>query len=120
MTPSKIIIMLLGTWASCFAQADFRFYVFDEIKNDKLHYEFVQDITIYDFKSQDPRLTFYTEYRIYGINQDDFTYTTEDYAGDLSRAEYAAILGGLRKLPIIGLDEQQGHGAKHAARLMQK
>jgi hypothetical protein len=111
MTPSKIIIMLLGTWASCFAQADFRFYVFDEIKNDKLHYEFVQDITIYDFKSQDPRLTFYTEYRIYGINQDDFTYTTEDYAGDLSRAEYAAILGGLRKLPIIGLDEQQGHDA---------
>ena len=59
MTPSKIIIMLLGTLASCFAQADFRFYVFDEIKNDKLHYEFVQDITIYDFKVSVPKTSPY-------------------------------------------------------------
>ena len=111
MTALKIALLLLCACASCLAQADFRFYVFDEIKNDKLHFEFARDITIYDFETQDPRLVFYTEYRIYGINQDEFTFTTENYAGDLSRKDYAIILGQLRRLPRKGLDERQADDA---------
>jgi hypothetical protein len=106
MNTFRIVLLFLITCADCRAQADFRFNVFDETKNDKLHFEFAQDITIYDSDSQKPRLIYSTEYSVYGINQEKFTYTTESYAGDLSKAEYAAILARARKLPLSGIDSK--------------
>ncbi|MDP0491425.1 MAG: hypothetical protein Q7Q71_10280 [Verrucomicrobiota bacterium JB023] len=107
MTALKTALFFALTCCGCFAQADFRFYVFDETKNDKLHYEFAQDITVYDFESQLPRFVYYTEYRVYGINQDELTFTTERYAGDLSRADYASLLKRARELPLKGLEPRK-------------
>jgi len=107
MTALKIALFSALTLSSAPAQADFRFYVFDETKNEKLHYEFAQDITVYDFESQLPRFVYSTGYRVYGINQDQFTFTTEQYAGDLSRADYAALIKRARELPIEGLDTKK-------------
>lgn len=110
MTMLKIALTLLSVCGSCFAQADFRFYVFDETKNEKVHYKFSQDVTIYDFKSQEPRFVYSTGYQIYGINQEAFSFTTESYSGDLSRAKYAAILERARKLPLSGLNPKKKDG----------
>jgi hypothetical protein len=107
MTALKIALFSALACSSSLAQAEFRFYVFDETKNEKLHYEFAQDMTVYDFDSQLPRFVYYTEYRVYGINQDQFTFTTERYAGDLSRADYAALMKRARELPIEGLDTKK-------------
>jgi hypothetical protein len=105
-TALAVLLLTLSICASCFAQAEFRFYVFDETKTDKLHYRFVQDIAIYGSGSQDPRLVYYTEYRIYGINQEFFTFTTQRYDGDLSEKAYAGILDRARMLPLAGLKKK--------------
>jgi len=101
------LLLCLNVSANCFAQADFRFYVFDETKTDKLHYEYCQDVTVYDFASRGPRLVWHTEYRVYGINQDSFTFTTQRYDGEVTPKAYAAFLEEARKLPMAGLDEKK-------------
>lgn len=106
-------LLCLSVCASCFAQADFRFYVFDETKTDKLRYEYCQDVTVYDFASREPRLVWYTEYRVYGINQDSFTFTTQRYDGELTPKAYAAFLDEVRKLPLAGLEKKNKD--RHAA-----
>jgi hypothetical protein len=107
MTALKTAIFFAISCSGCLAQEDFRFYASDETKNDRLHYEFIQDINIYYFESQLPRFAYYTEYRVYGINQDEFTYTTEQYAGDLTRADYALLLKRAHELPLKGLDPKK-------------
>jgi hypothetical protein len=99
MTLFKTVLLLLSACASCLAQADFRFYVFDDVKNEKLDYTFVQDVTVYDSGSEDPRLNYYTEYRISGINQKEFSFASERFEGAIPRKEYAELMDRARKLP---------------------
>ena len=99
MSLLRITLLLLSVCTSCLAQADFRFYVFDDVKDEKLDYTFVQDVTVYDWDSDDPRLMYYTEYRISGINQKEFSFTTEQFEGSIPRKEYAELMEKARKLP---------------------
>jgi hypothetical protein len=102
-----ITLFFIGFVSSIYGQAAFRFYVFDKTKTEKLDYEYAQDITIYYFEGQKPRLVFYTEYRIYGINQIEFTYQTERFHGDISVDDYARLLGKIRKLDLKALDTKK-------------
>lgn len=111
MTVLKIAFLLICTCASCPAQADFRFYVFDDTKNGSLDYTFVQDITVYDWGSEDPHLMFDTEYRISGINQKAFSFTTERYEASIPRKEYKAFIKRGKKLPTAELKESGKSGA---------
>jgi hypothetical protein len=47
---------------------------------------------------------YYTEYRIYGINQDRFSFTTEKAEVKLSTREYADFRKTVAALPVQGLD----------------
>lgn len=107
------LLLCLSVCTSCLAQADFRFYVFDETKTDKLHYEYCQDITVYDLASREPQLVWRTEYRVYGINQGSFSFTTQRYDGDLTPKAYAAFLEEVRKLPLAGIEKKNKD--RHAA-----
>lgn len=107
---SLAVLLLACACPARNGRADFRFYVHDETKTEKLHYVFVQDITISDFDSQLPRFRYSTEYRVFGINQDEFTFTTEDFAGELSRADYGAAIDRARKLPLDGLKSKSKDG----------
>ena len=100
-----IIFALLCSEGTCLAQADFSFYISDETKNENVHYEFSQSITIYDFDFQDPRLIYSKGYEIFGINQEEFTATSESYAGDLSRKDFTDIMEKIHKLPIEALEK---------------
>ncbi|MFY8215850.1 MAG: hypothetical protein ACOVMP_04535 [Chthoniobacterales bacterium] len=102
---SLLVVALWFTVAvTSMAQASFRFYVFDETKSDSLHFESGQDITIYDFDHRQPRLSYSTEYRVYGINQRDFSFTTESVEVDISKKDFDVLLNAARALPIAELD----------------
>jgi hypothetical protein len=87
----------------------FRYYVFDETKTDKLHYEHAYDFTIYDFAGRLPHLMFYTEYRIYGCAQDSFTYTVEHCEQDIPRERFNKFLDAIREIPPKTLQELRGN-----------
>jgi hypothetical protein len=107
MSALKTAMFLALACSGCLAREDFGFCVTDEVKTDKLHYEFVQNINIVYFESQLPRFIYSKGYTAYGINQDTFTVTSEKYAGDLSRADYALLLKRAHDLPLKGLDPKK-------------
>jgi hypothetical protein len=86
-------------------QGDFRFYGFDDTKNEQLNYTFVQDITFYDWSSEDPRLMFYTEYRVSGINQKEFSFTTERFEAPIPRNKYNELIESAKMLPTKELKD---------------
>jgi hypothetical protein len=100
-----IILVLLATCLTCMAQADFRFCGFDDTKNEYLDYTVIQDITVYDRSSEDPCLMFYTEYRVSGINQKAFTFTTERFEAPIPRNKYDEFIESAKKLPTKELKD---------------
>src|SRR6516165_7058825 len=89
---TRIFLLLLFTACVATANDDFRYYVFDEIRTDKLHYEHGYDFTINDVPGRLPHLVFYTEYRVYGCAQETFTYTTERCERNISRNRLNKLL----------------------------
>lgn len=89
----------------------FRYYVFDETKTDKLHYEHAHDFTIYAFADPSPRLVFYTEYRIYGCAQETFTYSVERCECEISRERFNKLITAIREIPprTLQLKEKRGN-----------
>ena len=73
----RLLAILFLTACSGNADDWFRYNVFDAIKTDKLHYEVGYDFSISDNASVGPlpKLSFRTDYRIYGCAQRSFTYT---------------------------------------------
>jgi len=101
--------------AACSASGSdmFRYYVFDETKTDKLHYEQVHDFTIYDFADKLPHVMFYTAYRIYGCAQDSFTYTVERCERDIPRDRYNKLLAAVREIPLKALQPKEWPERSH-------
>jgi hypothetical protein len=106
----RFLAVLFWTAGTVIADDSFRYYVFDETKTDKLHYEHAYDFTIYDFADPSPRLVFYTEYRIYGCAQDSFTYTTERCDLDVSRERLRKLLTAVREIAPQKLDPKKQRG----------
>jgi hypothetical protein len=73
------IILLTCRADFAFAQADFRYQVFDETKTDHMNFEFGQDLVIYDDGElkgcpNQGRVSFTNQYRIFGVAQPSFSY----------------------------------------------
>ena len=106
----RFLAVLFCTTCTVIAGDRFRYYVFDETKTDKLHYEHAYDFTIYDFADPSPRLVFYTEYRIYGCTHDSFTYTTEHCEIDVSRERLKKLIAAIREIPPQKLQPKKQRG----------
>jgi hypothetical protein len=88
------------------AQADFRYYVFDETKDANLDIETEYDLAVRDSGEGDDCpahtwVSFWRRYRIYGVAQPNFTYVEEEFSDNVSPAAYAAFLEEVRKEPLI-------------------
>ena len=97
----RLLAILFCTACTALADDWFRYYVFDTTKTGKLHYEHGYDFVISDYASNgpSPKLSFRTEYRIYGCAQDSFTYTVEHCDLDVSRERYAKLRAAVREIP---------------------
>jgi hypothetical protein len=110
--PSRTTIFLLLLLSSApivLAQADFRYYVFDETKTSQLNLEVEHNFAVYDFGDvegcpEGPRVLFWRRYRIYGVAQPNFTYRKEEFDKSVSRAAYEAFLQEIRKEPLTRRD----------------
>lgn len=100
-------LFIIALSSVAYAQADFRYYVFDETRNDKLDLEHVHDFSIYHFTGSSPRLVYYTEHRIHGCAQNSFTYTEELCALDVPLARYNTFLAAVRALPLEHLGRKK-------------
>src|SRR6218665_3837310 len=98
MILSRIPFLLLAACNSCLAQANFGFAVSDEVKDEKLHYEFIQDVIVNDTGPDDPILNYRTNYGISGINQKEFSVTTERFQGTIPRKDYIALMDRAKEL----------------------
>jgi hypothetical protein len=102
-------ILLLSSAPVVLAQADFRYYVFDETKTDHLNLETEYDLAVYDFGDvegcrEGPRVLFWRRYRIYGVAQPTFAYKEELFDKHVSRPAYEAFLQEVRKEPLTRRD----------------
>lgn len=109
------LALLIACASACMAGDGFRFYVTDQFSGPKLQYSTTQDITIYTFEQQEPRLVFGKGQSVDGVKQENYTFTSEAYAGDLPDADYEAFLKKVRLLPLKPLisseeDYQKTHG----------
>lgn len=98
--------LVLSSAPLVLAQADFRYYVFDETKTDQLNLEIEHDLAVYDSGDgegcpEGPRVLFWRRYRLYGVAQPSFTYREELFDKSVSRAAYEAFLQEVRKEPLI-------------------
>ncbi len=99
-------LLLLSSAPLGRAQADFRYYVFDETQNDDLNIEIEHDLAIRDSEDIEgcpsgPWVWSSRRYRIYGVAQPNFTYVEEEFGNYVSRAAYEAFLQEVRKEPLI-------------------
>jgi hypothetical protein len=106
-------VLLLSSAPVVLAQADFRYYVFDETKTDHLNLEIEHDLAVYDFGDvegcpEGPRVLFWRRYRIYGVAEPTFAYKEELFDKQVSRAAYEAFLQEIRKEPLTSRDAENG------------
>jgi hypothetical protein len=107
------LFLVLSSAPIVLAQADFRYYVFDETKTDQLNLELEQDFAVYDFGdvegcSEGARVSFSRRYRIYGIAQRSFACVEEQFNKQVSRARYEAFLQEVRKEALTPRDVEKG------------
>ena len=107
----RLLAILFCSASASVADDRFRYYVFDASKTDKLHYELGYDFSISDHASEGllPKLSFRTEYRIYGCAQRSFTYVEERCELEVSRERHQKLLAAIREMPLEKLktDKEQ-------------
>ena len=85
----------------------FRYYVFDQTKNDQIDYEFTRDCVVY-WQSGPPHMSLTTEYRIHGCAQKSFTYREEQSEYSPSVEQYKTLLTTVRAIDLGDLQCKQG------------
>ncbi len=98
-----LIIIILATQilaaTTSFASGNFQYDTSDRIETSALDYELFINFAISDRNpNRDPSLSYYTDHRVYGINQDRFEVVEERYQGNVPREAYEDLLEAATKL----------------------
>ncbi|MDD2708552.1 MAG: hypothetical protein PHV34_11120 [Verrucomicrobiae bacterium] len=104
--PSLILALLVTFVCYARAQSDFRYYVGDIIKTTNLCYEVRHDVSVYLLTKSAPRLSFRTEYLVAGCTQPSFSYTEEDFNGNITPNQYNELIRAVKALGPEGLDSR--------------
>lgn len=97
------VIALLSASLSGVAWAgDFRFYVFDETRTERLHYETSQDFSLRSGPDgKGATLSYRTAFRLRGIGQSRFQYQTVSGTAEVAPQDAEAFFSTLRQLDTI-------------------
>lgn len=117
-----LFVSVLSGAPVALAQADFRYYVFDETKTEHLNLEVEHNFAVHDHGDvevcpEGPRVLFWRRYRIYGVAQSSFTYDEEQFDQRVSRAAYEAFLQEMRNEPLTSRDLQSGDDEEGVTKL---
>jgi hypothetical protein len=115
-------LLLLSSAPVALAQADFRYYVFDETKTDQLNQEVEHNFVVRDHGDvegcpEGPWVLYWRRYRIYGVAQPSLTYSTEEFGKYVQRAAYEAFLQEMRKEPLSSRKALSGDVEESVANL---
>ena len=115
-------VLLLSSAPTVLAQADFRYYVFDETKTDQLNLEVEHNFAVHDHGGgedcpEGPRVLYWRRYRIYGVAQPSFTYIEEGFDKRVSRPAYETFLQEIRNEPLSRRDTKGGDIEESVAKL---
>jgi hypothetical protein len=103
----RIIILLSLMTCPVFGQADIRYDVQDQIKNDKIDYTLERDCVVYSWNVPPdlPNLQYHVSTSIWGCALKSFTYEDQDYNEPFAMKEYNELARIVKKVNLHKLQK---------------